>query len=307
MGEVVATVSPGRGVLIARRGGGVRPGTRWRASSGHPRCRGRATCVPGPGHCERPAGRWDRSSGRGCGVSTRGAHSSPADRRTGGEKIFCCVTTRRRNSRTLNRLRHGLGALPARFLGLGVPGFGLGVLAMSGLPPRREPAADLPLAMRVLAVALVPAPGLVLAPAPLAETHPRARSAPSGRRAGLWRTLTGAHGRYCSQGNGSGRMSNHPPRALSRREGDAVAPVYRLTGNKTKEETVLERPFKIGDARTDDRPRWLRPNDRNWLRFPDRCHTDLIDPKGLVQKADSCSIPACFRPESVSNFGDIRF
>jgi hypothetical protein len=80
-------------------------------------------------------------------------------------------------------------------------------------------------------------------------------------------------------------MSNHPPRALSRREGDAVAPVYRLTGNKTKEETVLERPFKIGDARTDDRPRWLRPNDRNWLRFPDRCQSAGARTKEAVYEA----------------------
>lgn len=238
MEEGVVTVVDRRGGFVGGRGVGVRPGTRWPASSAHPRCRGRATCVLGPGHCERPAGRWGRSSGRGFGANTRGAHSSPVDRRAGWEKIFCCVTTRRRNSRALNRLRRGLGALPARFFGLGMPGPGPGVLAISGLPPCRQPAADLPLAMRVLAVALVPAPGLVLAPAPLAETHPRARSAPSGRRAGLWRTLTGAHGRYCSQGNGSGRMSHHPPRALSRREGDAAAPVYRLTGNKTKEETV---------------------------------------------------------------------
>ena len=211
-------VSGGRCGLDDQGGAGVRLGAQWPASSAHPRYRERATCVPGPGHCERPADRRGRRSGRGCGASTRGAHSSPADRRTVGKKISCRVTTRRRNFRSPNSLRRGLGALTARSFGLDMPGSGLGVLAMTGLPPRCLPPADLPLALRVLAVALVPAPRLVLVPASLAETDPRARSAPSGRSAGLWRTLTGAHGRYCSQGTSSGRMSHHPPRALSKRE-----------------------------------------------------------------------------------------
>jgi hypothetical protein len=216
IGEGVATVADGRGGLLERRGAVVRPGTRWRASSAQLRCRGRATCVPGPGHRERPAGRRSRSSVRGCGASRRGAHSSPVGRITAEEKISCCVTTRRRNFRASNMLWRRLGSLAARSFGLGMPGFGLGVLAMSGLPPRRLPAAHFPLALRVLAVALVPAPRVVLAPAPLAETDPRARPAPSGRSAVLCRTLTGAHGRYCSQGDSSGRMSDHPPRALSK-------------------------------------------------------------------------------------------
>jgi len=62
------------------------------------------------------------------------------------------VTTRRRNFWALNSLGRGLGTLPARFFGLGMAGFGVGVLAMSGLPPRRLPTADLPLALRILAV-----------------------------------------------------------------------------------------------------------------------------------------------------------
>lgn len=261
---VVAAVLGWRAGLIERRVVFERPGTRWRASSVHPRCRGRSTCVLGRGHCERPAGRRDRSSGQGCGASGRGAQSSPVDRRAAGKKKFCCVTTRRRNFWALKSLRCGLGSLPARFFGLSMPGSGLGVLAMSGLPPRRLPAADLPLALRVLAVALVPTPRAVLAPTPLAETDPWARSAPSGRRTVLWGTLTGAHGRYCSQGNSSGRMSDHPPRALSKCEGDADAPVYRAAGNKTKDETVLEMRFRR--RRQDRRPLgWLPPSDRKWL------------------------------------------
>ncbi len=102
------------------------------------------------------------------GASSRGVRGSPADRITEGKKSFCCVTTRRRNLWIFNGLRRGLDSLAARFLCLGVPGFGKDVLAMSGLPPRRQPPADLPAAFRILAIALVPAPGLVLAPTPFA-------------------------------------------------------------------------------------------------------------------------------------------
>ena len=102
------------------------------------------------------------------GASSRGVRGSPADRITEGKKSFCCVTTRRRNLWIFNGLRRGLGLLAARALGLGVPGFGLGGLAMFGLPSRRLPASDLPPAFRILAIALVPAPGLVLAPTPFA-------------------------------------------------------------------------------------------------------------------------------------------
>ena len=103
-----------------------------------------------------------------CGASSRGVRGSLAERITEGKKNFCCVTTRRRNLWIFNGLRRGLDSLAARFLCLGVPGFGKDVLAMSGLPPRRQPPADLPAAFRILAIALVPAPGLVLAPTPFA-------------------------------------------------------------------------------------------------------------------------------------------
>src|SRR5262249_14670599 len=149
-----------------------------------------------------------------------------------------CVTTRRRNRWALKSLRCGLHPLAARTLGLGVPGFDVGVLAMSGLPLRRRPASDLPLALWILAVALVPTPRLVLASTTFAQADPRARSAPSGRTAVLSRTLTSAHGRCFSQGKSSGRMSYHSPRALSKRERDADSPVDRPLGNKTKNETA---------------------------------------------------------------------
>jgi hypothetical protein len=181
--------------LGKKRGGDARLGTLWPASSAHPRCCGRATCVPDPGHCEQLAGRQGRSSARGCGASSQGGRGSPADRITEWKKNFCRVTTRRRNLWVFNSLRRGLRSLAALFLSLGVPGFDVGVLAMSGLPPRRLPAVDLPPAFRILAVALVPTPRLILAPTTFAQAIPRARSAPSGRAAVLSRTLTSAHGR----------------------------------------------------------------------------------------------------------------
>ena len=149
--------------------------------------------------------------------------------------IFCRVTTCRRNFWALNGLRRRLCAVTARFLSLGMPGSGLAALAMSGLPTRRLPAVNLSLKLGVLAVALVPPAGLVLASTPLEETNPRARSSSSGRSAGLWRTLTGAHGRGHSQGKSSGRMLSHSLRSLSKLERNAYWPVYRFLENETGE------------------------------------------------------------------------
>ena len=211
-------VSGERCGLDDKGGAFVRLDIRWPVSSAHPKYRERATCVPGPGHCEVPAGRRGRSSVRGCGANLRGVGGSPADCRAEGKKSFCCVTTRRRKFWAANSLRRGLGPLAARFFGQGVPGFDVGVLAMSGLALRRLPASDLPLAVWILAVALVPTPRLVLVPTAFAQADPRARSAPSGRTAVRSRTLTSAHGRCFSQGKSSGRMFRRPSRAPSKRE-----------------------------------------------------------------------------------------
>ena len=51
-----------------------------------------------------------------------------------------------------NSLGRSLGPLTAIALGLGMPGFGLGSLAVFGLPPRRLPLADLAETFRLLAV-----------------------------------------------------------------------------------------------------------------------------------------------------------
>ena len=185
---------------------GVRPGIRWPACSGRPRCRARATYVHGPGRCQRPDGRRRSSSEPGCAMRSPGVGSSLADRRRGGKKIFCCVTTRGRNVRVLNGFGRGFGALAALFLGLGMLGFGAGVLAAFRLAASRLPAADFPQAFWVLAVALVPASRLVLASATFAHADARARSACSGQTAVSFRNVRGAHGSGYSRGKSSGRM-----------------------------------------------------------------------------------------------------
>jgi hypothetical protein len=203
------------------RGAGARLHTQWRASSGHPKCRERATCVHGPGHCERLAGRRGSSSVPSCGASSRGVRGSPAGCITEGKKSFCRVTTRRRKFWALSGLGRGLGPLAARALCLGVLGFGVGVLATFSLPQRRQPAADLPLAFRVLAVALVPTPRVVLASAPFVQAVPRARTAPSGLGTALSFNVVVAHGRLDLPRESSGRMRQHSPRALSKRQQNA--------------------------------------------------------------------------------------
>ena len=160
------------------RGPAARIHTLWSASSGRPKCRERATCVHDPGHCERLGGRCGSRSVPSCGSSSRGVRGSPAVCITEGKKSSCCVTTRRRNFWILSDLGRGLGPLAALFLGLGVLGFGVGGLATLSLPLRRLPTVDLSPAFRILAVALVPTPGLILASAPFVQAGPRA-----GRRA----------------------------------------------------------------------------------------------------------------------------
>jgi hypothetical protein len=216
--EVVAAVV-GQGCGVGEdRGAGARLHTRCRASSGHRQSCATATCVHDPGHCERLAGRRGSSSEPRCGASSRGVRGSPAGCITEGKKTLCCVTTRRRNFWTLSDLGRGLRPLAARALCLGVIGFGVRVLTTFRLPLRRLPTADLPLAFRVLAVALVPASGMVRAPAASAHAFPRARAARSGLGTTLSFNVVVAHGRFGLPRESSGRMRQHSPRALSKRK-----------------------------------------------------------------------------------------
>jgi hypothetical protein len=224
--------------VAAATGAGTLLDTRRPASFDHPRCRESATYVHDPGHCEPPAGRRRNRTVLGCEVRSRAVRSSPADRIWGEEKIFCCVTTRGCNFWVLNNLGRDLGSMPAFLLGLGMLHFDVGVLATFSLAASCLPAADLPQAFRVLAIALVPASWLVLASASLAQADPWARSPRSGQTAVSLRNVKGAHGSGYSQGKARGECWLHSPRALSQLEQDANLPVYRFFENKTERQTI---------------------------------------------------------------------
>ena len=125
------------------------------------------------------------------------------------------MTTRGRNFRVINGLGRGLGAVTALFLRLGVPGLDAGVLAPFGLAAGRLPALDLSLAVRILAVALVPTPRLVLPSAAFAQADPPARSSCTGIARALWFNVAGAHGSVISQGTARGERTTVLPGRLS--------------------------------------------------------------------------------------------
>jgi hypothetical protein len=233
----------------------MRSGIQRTALSGHPRSRESATYVHDPGHCEPPAGRRRNRSVPGYETRSQTSRSSPADRIGEGKKRFCCVTTRRRKFRLLNILGHGLGLLTARFLFLGMLGLDGGGLATFSLSSRRQPAVDLSPAFRILAVALVPTPRVVLATALFVDAGSLARAARSGFGTGLFFNVVVAHGRFCLPRESSGRMLEHSPRALSKLEQDACLPVCRLFENKTERQTV-------SSTRPEQESRPLLTNDR---------------------------------------------
>jgi hypothetical protein len=133
-------------------------------------------------------------------------HSSLVDRRAEAKKRFSCVTTRGRNFGALTGLGHKFGSLTALHLCLSVLGSDISIQATFGLAPCRLPAADLPQALRLLAVALGAAPRLVLTAASLAQADPQSRSAPSGQTAMSSRNVASAHGRYLLPRESSGRV-----------------------------------------------------------------------------------------------------
>jgi hypothetical protein len=144
----------------------------------------------------------------GCGLRSLGVRGSLADRRAGAKKRFGCVTTRGRNFGVFSGLGHKFDSLTALLLCLSVLGSDISILTTLSLAPRRLPATDLPQALGLLTVALVPAPRLVLATTPLTQAVSDARSARSGPTAMISRTLASAHGRSCSQGKARGECAN---------------------------------------------------------------------------------------------------
>ena len=224
---------------------------------------------------------------------------------------FCCVTTRRRNFGLLRCWWRREGALTARTLRRGVLGFGRSVVASSRLPPRRLPAADLPLAFGVLAVTLVPTPRLVLVPTAFAQADPRPRSSRAGTAAALWITMTAAHGSVDLPRDSPGGTRSRSPRAFietgkqrvvrqytARKERDREGngckkawPGRRATGNQT----VIASPYSPEgtrqgrkrlekgaaketrkDTSTTPPSTWLSSNTHNWLCFAARSQLPLL-------------------------------
>jgi hypothetical protein len=170
----------------------------------------------------------------GCGASSREIRGSLADRIMEVKKKLRCVTTRGHNLGVLNSLGPKFGSLTALLLCLGVPSSGGSVVAVFGLAPCCQPAVDLPQAIPLLAVTLVPAPRPVLATAPLTQTGSDAWPAYSGRTATVSRTLASAHGRYLLPRESSGRVRKHSLRAPSKHQSDGCLLDYRDSGNKTE-------------------------------------------------------------------------
>jgi hypothetical protein len=149
---------------------GERQGTQSTASYGHSRYRERATYVHDLGRCELPDDRLGSSNVPGCEARSREIHGSLAARRGEAKKRFCCVTTRELNLSVLNDLRLRLHSLAAFFLGLGVLGSDVSILATFELAGDRLPAPHLSQAFGILPITLVPAPRLILAPTSFAQT-----------------------------------------------------------------------------------------------------------------------------------------
>jgi hypothetical protein len=162
-----------------------------------------------------------------CGRRSREVRGSLADHRVEAKKRFICVTTRGRNSSVFSGLGHNFSLLTAQFLCLSTLGSDIGILATFGLAPCRLPAANLPPALRLLAVALNATPRLVLTLASLAQADPRSRSAPSGQTVMSSRNVASAHGRYLLPRESSGRVLEHSLRASFEYESDRRLLRYR--------------------------------------------------------------------------------
>ncbi len=137
-----------------------------------------------------------------------------------------------------------------RRLCLGVLGFGVGVgvLATFSLPLRRQPAADLSQAFRILAVSLVPTPRLVLAFAPFVQAGPRGGGI-SGFGTVLSFNVVVAHGRFDLPRERPGEnVTAFSPGAIK----TIACKSTVFSENKTETKTVLEKRSEK-DARIETR------------------------------------------------------
>lgn len=200
--------------------------TRRRASSGRLTCRGTSTYARGRGRSEPPSGRPDCNSRFGDGLTVGADRSIPAGHKSGGKKTLESVTTRSRNIRIRGSLRSGLRPSAALPLVSGMARFDFRRASALGLTALGLPAADQTQALRVLAVALIPAPRLVSLAAALAETHPPARFSPAGLGTCFSSRLIGAHGSCRLPWLSPGKTVNLP-RAFSFKKGNHRLSVYR--------------------------------------------------------------------------------
>ena len=144
-----------------------------------------------------------------------GASWHPGRSQTGSEKKVWLRDHARGKFGVFNGLGYKFGSVAAILLGFGVLGSDIVILATFGLAPRRLPATNMPEAVRILAVALVPVPCLVPTTAPFTQAFSDARSA-------LW--PNGDDFSYCGKRprevllprESSGRVREHSLRAPSK-------------------------------------------------------------------------------------------
>lgn len=170
------------------------PHIRRRASFCRLTCHGTSTCARGLRRSELRSGRNDCNSRFGGDLTAAVGHSTPAGRKSGVKKTLWAVTTRGRNTRIRGSLRRGLRPSAPRLLVGRMSRFHLRRASPLGLTALGLPAADQTQALRVLAVALIPALRLVSPTAALAQTHPPARLSPAGLGTCFSSRLVSAHG-----------------------------------------------------------------------------------------------------------------
>jgi hypothetical protein len=253
----------------------VQPDIRRRVCGGRSTYRVTATYVRGPKPDERPGDRRRSNSVPGCGSTFAGAHGTRVGRTGESKKTFCPVTTRRRIFGILRRLGRGLGSLAAHALRFRLPRFGGGIHTTVGLTLGRLPTADLPLALWLLAVTLVPAPRLIRVSAAFAQADTRPGAACSGTARGLWFIVVAAHGSRYLPRDSSGGTCNRSSRALIQ---NPELDQRRLAYFRRKERDREGNSFRKGpeEAKISNTPAalldgWLSPNAHDWSCFDARC------------------------------------
>jgi len=167
-----------------------------------------------------------------------------------GQKNCCCVTTRRHNLRVLRWLRRRLGTLTARPLRLGLLDFGGRVLTSSGLAACGLPAAHLPSAFGVLAVALVPSPWQVGVATAFAQAQTRSQATRPFPVAIRWITMRAAHGSVVLPRDSPGGTCPRSPRALLQTGTSRTGSIYAATKEPDREGNSWRKAERRRQGRT---------------------------------------------------------